>query len=270
MSNVFSNTRNVLLATASVALLFSCSDEAKESIEEFQEEQKVSKTELQTILETVNVSGEVDELVSELYDMDKSGSAAKVEEECYIVDYSDTGFTLSFDDCSAKEDGELLNGTISVVYGGDNENYAFTVTYNDLMVGDVSIDGTRSFKINSSEEEQSISWTVYSDMDIVLADGAEVAEEGEKTVGFVFGEEFGSGALTLDGEWILKSEGNTYIVDITEILEAQFGCEHFGKGVMALSKNGLEVSVNFGDGTCDDVATLIYPNEAEEEISLKD
>ncbi len=30
------------------------------------------------------------------------------------------------------------------------------------------------------------------------------------------------------------------------------------------------ITINFGDGTCDDVAMLIYPDGTEEEISLKD
>ena len=39
---------------------------------------------------------------------------------------------------------------------------------------------------------------------------------------------------------------------------------------MELSKNGLEVNVDFGDGTCDDIALLVYPDGTTEEISLKD
>ena len=38
---------------------------------------------------------------------------------------------------------------------------------------------------------------------------------------------------------------------------------------MSLNKNGLNVTVDFGDGTCDDLATLTYPDGTMEEISLK-
>lgn len=267
MNYLVNNAKRFLVTSASALVLFSCSDEAEELINEFEEEQKVSKSELKTIIDTDSVSGVADDLISDLYQNDKAGKSAKTEEGCYVVDYSETGFTLLFDNC--EENGEILNGSITVVYGEENGNYAFVVDYEDLMVGDFVIDGTRSFKFNNTEGQE-ISWTVDSKLDVEMEDGSIVAEEGVKTLGFVFGNEFGSGYITLDGEWILKSEGNTYIVDITDLMEADFGCEHFGKGIMALSKNGLEVTVDFGDGTCDDVAILTYPDDTEEEISLKD
>lgn len=39
---------------------------------------------------------------------------------------------------------------------------------------------------------------------------------------------------------------------------------------MTVAKNGLSISVDFGDDTCDDIATVIYPNGKVEEISLRD
>lgn len=267
MNYIVSNTKRFLVTSASALVLFSCSDEAEELINEFEEEQKVNKTELKTIIDTDSVSSIADDLVSELYQNDKAGKSAKTEDTCHVVDYNDTGFVVLFDNC--EENDEVLNGSISVVYGEENGAYAFVVTYDDLMVGDFVVDGTRSFKFNNTEGQE-ISWTVDSKLDVEMEDGSMVAEEGVKTLGFVFGDEFGSGYITLEGEWILKADGNTYIVDITDIMEADFGCEHFGKGIMALSKNGLEVTVDFGDGSCDDIATLTYPDSTEEEISLKD
>jgi hypothetical protein len=38
---------------------------------------------------------------------------------------------------------------------------------------------------------------------------------------------------------------------------------------MTIDKNGLTIGVNFGDGTCDDIALVTYPNGVEEEITLK-
>ncbi len=269
MCYLIANTRRFLGLSAFALILFSCSDDGNNDLE-YTEDAKVSQTELKTIIETDNVASVADQLVSELYDNEQSGTTAKTEETCYVAEYSETGFTLTFDSCSIEDGGEVLDGVLSVAYGGDNDSYAFVITYDQLIVGNTSIDGTRSFKVNSSEESQSISWTVDSKMEIVLADGSEVSEEGEKTMAIVFGEDFSDGAVTLDGEWILKSDGNTYIVDITDLMEIKFGCEYFGEGVMALSKNGLEVSVDFGDSTCDDIAMLTYPDGTEEEISLKD
>jgi hypothetical protein len=39
---------------------------------------------------------------------------------------------------------------------------------------------------------------------------------------------------------------------------------------MVVNKNGLEVTVDFGDGTCDALVTISYPNGATEEVTLED
>jgi hypothetical protein len=37
---------------------------------------------------------------------------------------------------------------------------------------------------------------------------------------------------------------------------------------MIVTKNGLDIVVDFGAGECDNTATLVYPNGASEEITL--
>ncbi|SHI87305.1 hypothetical protein [Pseudozobellia thermophila] len=270
MHNLILNVKRFLVLTTGAFVVFSCSDDADEG-NDFDNEGKVTSTELKTILETESVTGATDQLVSELYGSSgKSGKTGKTDEGCYTVSYSETGYTLSFDDCTIEDGGEQLSGSMTVVYGGDDDEYAFSVTYDELRVGKSYVDGTRKFKIYSEEESQSVSWIVDSDLMVTLEDGTEVDEEGTKTMSIVFNDDFSESVLTVDGKWVLKIDGNTYSVDITELLEAQFGCDYIGKGVMALTKNGLEVDVDFGDGDCDAIATVIYPDGTEEEVSLED
>lgn len=256
--------------SAGALVVFSCSDDAEDA-NDYGSEEKVTSTELRTILETEDITGATDQLVSELYgSTDKSAKTARDGEGCYTVTYSDTGYTLSFEDCAIDDEGEELSGSMTVVYGGDDVEYAFSVTYNELRVGKSYVDGIRKFKVFSEEGSQSVSWIVDSDLMVTLEDGTEVDEEGTKTMSIVFDEDFSESSLTMDGEWVLKIDGNTYSITITEVLEAQFGCDYIGKGVMALNKNGLEVDVDFGEGDCDDIATVIYPDGSEEEVSLDD
>jgi len=63
-------------------------------------------------------------------------------------------------------------------------------------------------------------------------------------------------------------DGNTYAVETLEDLQGSAACEYLTSGSMNVSKNGLTIVVDFGNGDCDDVATIIYPNGATEEISL--
>lgn len=264
MSYLFKNVRPYALVVATSLLAFSCSDDANEILDN-EQDQKIDQTEIKTVLETDEMSSSADMIVQDLFSNRESGKSAK-DASCYVPEYSDTGFTVSFDNCSVEGNDEVLNGSLSVVYGSDNDSYAYSVTYNDLMVGGIGLDGTRAFAISQGEDD-SLVFDVTVDMTLTLEDDKKIYEKGTKSFAFVFGEE--KSMLTIDGDWILKSDNDTYTIGITSDLEAEFTCDYIGKGTMDLDKNGLAVSVDFGDGTCDDTATLIYPDSTVETISLK-
>ncbi|CAM4319956.1 hypothetical protein ZORO111903_13250 [Zobellia roscoffensis] len=265
MSYLFKKISPYSLVVSAALLTFSCSNDAEDALNN-EQDQKVDQTEIKTILETDQMSSSADMVVQDLFSNREAGKTAK-DASCYTAEYSDTGFTVSFDDCSAEENGEILNGSLSVVYGTDNDSFAYTVIYDDLKVGGIGLDGTRAFTYSQSESG-SLLFDVTIDMTLTLEDDKKISEKGSKTFGFVFEEE--KNMFTIDGDWVLKSGDDTYEVDITSDLETEFACEYIGKGTMDLSKNGLEVSVDFGDGTCDDTATLIYPDSTVETISLKE
>ncbi len=259
-----SNTIGQFLLLGSVALIvYSCS---KDDTDTVQQETELSQAEVKTVLEIDDVSSAADNIVRDLFNQDASGKNAK-EVACYQAVYSDTGYSVSFDNCSVEENGEVLNGSLSVVYGKDGDSYAYAVDFDNLMVGKISLDGTRSFAFNL-EQENSIVFDVVSDMVITMADAEVISEKGSKTFAIVFGEQFADGMLTLEGDWSVKADGNTYAVSVPKLLEANIGCDYVGKGLMMLNKNGLEVSVDFGDGSCDAVAELAYPDGSKENISL--
>lgn len=264
MKKVFLTFRPYLMMGAMAVALLSCSDDNETEIEQ---ETEVTQSEVTTVLEADELSSAADDVVRELFNADQSGQSAKVN-DCYQAEYSDTGFTVSFDNCSVEENGEVYNGSLSVIYGTEGDSFAYSINFDNLTVGAIALDGTRSFAF-SGNEDNSIVFEVTSDMTLTLADGSVISEKGSKTFAIVFAEEFGEGMLTLEGDWTLVADGNTYTVSISQLLEADFGCNYIGKGLMELNKNGLEVSVDFGDGSCDDVAALNYPDGTVEVISLK-
>ena len=267
MSILLNKTKQFLLLIVLSLVVFSCSKDAEEDIK-VEQNQKVSQTELKTILEADNLSSIADSVVTDLFNAGISGKSSK-NDDCYEAEYTDTGFTVTFPNCNIEDNTEKLNGTLTVVYGEGGESYAFTVTFNNLMVGDMSINGTRSFGISAGEQENSVELDISSNMSITMADSSIISEEGNKTMAIVFGEEFGDGMLTIDGKWTIKAEGNTYSVDVTQLLSTDFGCDYIGKGLMLLNKNGLEVSVDFGDGGCDNIASVIYPDGTKEDLTLE-
>lgn len=261
-------TAKALLLSGVLAFTFSCDKDNEYN--PIDVDQKVTTTEVKTILETDEFSSAADGVITDIFEQG-SAKSASTEEECYATTFTDTGFTVTFDSCTVEEGEEALTGTLAVTYKEGEESTAFTATYNDLNVGDYVINGTRSFTMNNNGENDNVSFTIVSNMSIKLADGSVIEEMGTKTFAIIFDfENFSNSALTIAGDWTVKADGHTYSVKVTSDLIANFGCDYVGKGVMALAKNGLEVVVDFGDGTCNDVADMTYPDGTKEEISLKD
>lgn len=252
------------LIGVSLFLAQSCSEDGKPNAE-----QELTQTELQTIMETDDISSVADDALAELFANDSAGKSATSAKtnDCYVAEYSDTGFVATFNNC-VLNGTDNINGTVTVTYEIGEESASFTASYVDFYVGTIKINGTRSFVMNGSMETSSFSFTVTSDMSVEFEDGSVISESGTKTFGFTFDQELQSGSFSLAGNWTIQADGNTYAVEIVDTLEGSLTCENVTSGSMIVTKNGLDIVVDFGDGECDDKATLIYPNGASEEITL--
>jgi len=264
MRNLLKSATKFILLSGLSLLIFNCSKDESNPLEL---DQNVSSTEVKTILETDDISGAADNVIADIFNGGPSSKSSRFE-DCHVTEFTDTGFNVTFDGC-VYEGGEMLTGSIAIAYTAGQEN-AFMATYTNLMVGDYEINGSRSFIIGG-DVQSGLTFTTTSDMTIKLKDGSIIEETGAKVLGFIFDfENLENSGLTIEGDWTVKADGNTYVVNITAPLEITGICDYVGKGIMQLSKNGLKVDVDFGDGTCDDVAMLTYPDGTEEEISLKD
>jgi hypothetical protein len=245
-------------------IAYSCNND-----QEITEEDNLTQTELKTILESDDISAVADTVLSELYMNNSATGKSAKNNDCYSAEYTDAGFTATFNNC-VLNGTDNVNGTVTVVYNVESETASYTATYTDFYVGTIKVNGTRTYLLSGNSDENSISFSVTSTMDLEMEDGETVSESGTKTFTVTFGDSLETSTLTIGGNWTLIVDGNTYKVNVTDTLEGNFSCAYLTTGIMVVDKNGLAVTVNFGDGTCDDLATLIYPNGVEEEVSLKD
>lgn len=266
MNKLINNFKPVLLGMI-LLLTFSCSDDQENQLVQ---EQTVSSTEVVNILDIDSQSRVIDDIITDLFQDGKSGKSSKME-DCFTAEYTDTGYTVTFDNCSI-DNSDNITGSLSVVYETGEEETAFTATYTNISVGGIVINGTRAFNIMEGAEQGSYTFNIMSDMNIELADGSTIEESGSKNFELVIdSENFANSTLEISGNWTVKADGNTYVVNITSPLIINIlSCEYVSSGVMSLNKNGLAVTIDFGDGSCDEVATLTYPDGTMEEIALND
>ncbi len=266
MRNIVSTTSKILLLACLLVLAINCSKEDNDPVVG---SQTVSATEVRTILDLDDQSSVVDKVITEIFQNTPSGKSAK-QNDCYTTEFTNTGYTVTFDNCSF-EGSESVNGTIVVTYTEGEESTSFTATYSDLMVGAIKINGTRAFTMNSENAGNNMSFSIVTNMVVTLEDNSVIEETGTKNFTFEIDiNNLQNSGLTISGNWTVKADGNTYVVSTNEPLKINlFGCDYVGEGILSISKNGLVVTVDFGDGTCDSLATVKYPDGTEEEISLK-
>ena len=230
--------------------------------------ERLSQTELQTLMGADELSGVADDAIAALYNSHPAGkTATAVENECYSAIYTDLGFVASFNNCFLNG-SDSVNGTVTVTYAIGGGSATFTASFEDFYVGTIKLVGTRTFSLAAGSDENTGSFTVTSDMTAELEDGSIVGEKGSKTITIGYDDQKQVLTFGLTGNWTVESDGNTYSIETLDTVQGDSGCEYLNKGSVLVSKNGLEVTVDFGNGDCDNKVTLIYPNGAQVQLTL--
>jgi len=245
--------------------LQACSTDADEV--EIPQDAKLTQAEFQAVMSADEWTGAVDATLAEIYQAGNGLSGKTAFDGCYEAAYTDTGFTVTFKNCVLNTT-DNVNGTLVVVYNLDAETASFTATYDGFFVGDIELNGTRTFTLSTGSTGSSFAFTVAGEMSVALGDGTLITESGNKTMEITLGTSLAEISFTVDGSWSLTIGDDAYAVDVTSPLTGNFSCAYLVSGTMDLSKNGLEIGVDFGDGNCDNKVIITYPNGAKEELEL--
>lgn len=254
----------VVVLTAFLSGAQSCSKDAENDL--MAANSQLSQTELTTILEADQWTGALDEILLDLIEKNEGISAKFTDENCYEISYTDTGFRAVFGNCFLNAT-DKVSGVLEVTYSTNQEVTSFAANYSDFYVGSVQVNGNRNFTISQSQGINLI-LTVESEMTVVLEDGTTLMEKGIKNIEFLFGESLIETSYQLTGEWTVTKGDMRYSVSTTQPLLGNLQCQFLVSGLMDINKNGLEIGVDFGDGSCDSQVTLIYPNGSTEELEL--
>jgi hypothetical protein len=242
----------------------SCSKDAEMDL--MPDSAKLNQTELRTILEADSYTGLMDEVVMDLIEKTVPGRAKIADEDCYQINYTEYGFRAEFGNCILNTT-ENVNGVLEVTFSESGGNTSVSVNYTGFFVGGVQLSGTRIIDITQSGETN-IDLAVQSDMTVALPEGTILKEKGSKALQIKLGNTLGNTTYGLTGNWTVSDGFATYAVDIREPLAGNLGCPYAVMGLMDIEKNGREISVDFGDGACDNEVTLIFPNGSREILEL--
>jgi len=171
--------------------------------------------------------------------------------------------------------GRIISGKVTIEISGakDVDGSTRLITYENCKIDLIGIDGI-STEIFNGDNLTTRKKTSVSDVTFTLADGTVIDRSGNNVHEWLEGL---NTPLERDDDRIqvtgsinfVSSTGDTYSRVITEPLIRLGDCKHPVEGIVSYSKNDLVVGeLNYGDGICDNLATLTTDG-ATVEIELK-
>jgi hypothetical protein len=188
---------------------------------------------------------------------------------------TDGGFpitiTLNYGTGTELSNGSIIKGSIAIVVSAAPRTVGAvrTITFNDFYVDSINIAGTRTNTFILGDGNIP-TCTIVGDITITFPDGTSLERETEKTRAFIEGydtpADFSDDKFQITGYTnSVSSEGFTFSATITEPLIRLGSCRFIVEGVVSLAKNDETFSeLNYGDGTCDNLATISKNGETKQ------
>jgi hypothetical protein len=256
-----------LLSCLGIMLFFSsCSEE--------EDAQVTNETTAQLTAEQSKQSAEADKSADAAFNLmemayaeleESDGRSASLFTDCVTITINSQGgvtfVTLDFGFGCELNNGAVVSGIINLTYGPviagtRNITYLFeNFTHNAKEIaGGGTIYRERN---NANGNPQS---TVNKALEITFPNGVVADLTGTRVAEWIEGA--GSGTwmdnvfLITGDRQIVFSSGFTHDALVTEALRREASCPHFVSGVLELTRNNGSGTLDFGDGTCDNLAVL--------------
>ena len=182
--------------------------------------------------------------------------------------------TLDFGTGCDMPNGNHLSGIITLVYEHDPVAMSRTITftYDEFTFNGIAFDGGGNVVrvlLNANNNPQS---TATIDVTATFPNGGSAHRTGTKVREWIEG--FGTPVWTdnvfsVTGNWTTEfSNGDVNSGLVTTALRREATCPFFVSGILELSHNDNTGTLDFGDGTCDNVALFTGPNGVTYTIQL--
>ncbi|MGQ8335771.1 hypothetical protein ACUNWD_04415 [Sunxiuqinia sp. A32] len=190
------------------------------------------------------------------------------------IDTAETGYpiviTIDYGDSTILHHGTVVSGLVSIEISAPRgtDGATRTFSYEDCVVDSVIVNGTRTEVFMGDSLSRMETNTV--DVSSILPDGTELNRTGEKVREWTSGLDtpmvHEDDTIKIEGtDYIESSTGDSWSKVITESLVKSGSCRNIVSGVVQyLYNDELIASLDYGDGTCDNVAELTSDGEVIE------
>lgn len=172
--------------------------------------------------------------------------------------------------------GRVRRGVIIVTLTDSlkNPGAVRTVTFDNFFVDDAQIQGVKTLTNEGLNAEglPTFSRTV-EDASITFPNGDVTSWEASHTIVTIEGyntPQFMDNVMEVSGGSSgVNRRGVPFSVEITTPLVKSKSCPWIESGVKAITVNGIIRTIDYGDGTCDRIATLTFPNGFSRDILIR-
>ena len=180
--------------------------------------------------------------------------------------------TLDFGEGCIGERGKKLAGKLITTYQRTANGFTKAVTFDSFFVNDNAIEGTKSLMLVKENSKGNRTSEAVVNLEITLTTGAVISLNETKSREMVEGAgtlRRGDDVFLIGGNatFVTKS-GVEFSTTITEKLTKAFACKFISSGVKEMVRNGTVFTLDFGNGACDNIATLTNAKGESKEIRL--
>ena len=195
------------------------------------------------------------------------------------IDTAEAGYpitiTIDYGDEMITRHGREISGKVVIELSGPQNTDGTTrnISYIGCKIDSIGIEGTSTETFNGDNTTTRL-LTNASNVNFTLPDGTVIVREGNTVREWLQGLntplECDDDMVQITGKInVSVSTGDNYVREITEPLIRLGDCRHPVQGIVQYTKNdALIAELNYGDGTCDNLATLTTDG-ATVEIELK-
>jgi len=196
-----------------------------------------------------------------------SGSAQNFMSQCATVTTTQSGDTwirtIDFGDTNCMLlNGNTVRGKIIITFNNDFDAATRTIAYafDNFYHNDRHVEGNRTVvKTRSANNHPQA--TITLDMTVTTPAGAVFHRTGQRVREFTQGYDtpfnLSDNAFSITGNWTTTfPNGTTSSATITSPLIIQWNCAHILSGTISFTRNTNSAILDYGDGTCDNQATV--------------
>jgi len=267
-----------IIITLLVSVFFLTSCEKDEAI--VTDELSVEK--VQQTAEIDVTSDAVSSIIEEVYIQDGKDIGKSIDTflpacmtKTVVMDGNTRTVTLNFEEDCEMHNGNILTGTITMVYVRDPLALTRSITYSftNFYFNYKNIEGGGSILREKSNTNGNPQSTKNQDITVIWPDGKSAHRIGVKVREWIEGVgtgTWGDNVYAITGNWTTEfPNGDVNSGIITTPLRRELACRFIVSGVIAVSHNEAAGTLDFGDGSCDNIALFTNSNGVEHEVILR-